>query len=233
MKKHLALMVAVIPLVFAVATHSQEEQYAQGLIVDLYVVEAEDDATGPKGRSVATMVDPTPNTIGYLEPIDIEPALEQFRDKHWGLHSQGFLKVEEAGPHSFNLLLTSSDNMMECTTWLKIQNRNVTGHELVRYQRGNHNEYGDVTLRPGIYAILRRGLDVGKSGTHWIPSRRLRLTCADPTTPCSDPFPRTSFCMNSDPFDVTLSIRSGALTINAFPDSTVSECVTLIMHVID
>lgn len=153
MKKHLALMVAAIPLAFSVAAHGQEEQYAQGLIVDLYVVEAEDDATGPKGRSVATMVDPTPNTIGYLEPIEIEPALEQFRDKHWGLHSQGFLKVEEAGPHSFNLLLTSSDQSMECTTWLKIQDRNVTGHELVRYRRGNHNEYGDVTLQPGIYAF--------------------------------------------------------------------------------
>ena len=171
-KKNLALMVAVILLVFAVATHSQEEQYAQGLIVDLYVVEAEDDATGPKGRSVATMVDPTPNTIGYLEPIEIEPALDQFRDKPWGLHSKGFLKIEDSGPHTFNLLMTSSDQSMVCTTWLKIQNKTITGHEIDRYFKGNHNQYGDVNLKSGIYALET-----------WLGCSEIQNNSADSTKP--------------------------------------------------
>lgn len=152
-KINLAFIFVAMLLVFSGFANAQNEQYAQGLVMDLYVVESPDDAKGPKGRSVATMVDPTPNTIAYLEPIEIEPALEQFRDKPWGLHSQGFLKVEEAGPYSFNLLMTSSDESMVCTSWLKVQDRTITGHELDRYFKGNHNQYGDVTLKPGIYTL--------------------------------------------------------------------------------
>src|SRR6056297_597697 len=115
-KSKLSFFFAAVALVFWGGASSQDGQYAQGLLMDLYVVEAEEDANGPKGRSVATMVDPTPNAIGYLEPIEIEPALEQFRDKYWGLHSHGFIKIEDSGPHSFNLMMTSDENT-SCASW--------------------------------------------------------------------------------------------------------------------
>mgnify|MGYP005851764813 CR=1 FL=1 len=152
MNRKLAFIATTMLLTFSGLANSQNEQYAQGLIMDLYIVETEDDAKKPKGRSVATMVDPTPNTISYLEPVEIAPALKQFRDKPWGLHSQGFLEVETAGPHSFNVLMSSINNFT-CATWIKIQDRVVTGHGMRNRYNGKFNQYGDVTLRPGIYAF--------------------------------------------------------------------------------
>lgn len=137
-------------LAFSSLAYSQNEQYSQGLLMDLHVIESEDDANAPKGRSMATMVDPTPSTIGYLEPIEIEPALEQFRDKYWGLHSHGVIKIEDAGPHSFNLMMTSDENI-SCASWLNIQDRAIAAHELDWRNKGHNNQYGEVSLRPGIY----------------------------------------------------------------------------------
>src|SRR6056297_1156620 len=99
-----AISAALISIAFATA-QAQDTQYGQGLLLDYYVIENPDDVKEPAGRSMATLVDTSVPQMAYLSPFDIEPALEQFRDKLWGLHWSGFLKVNEGGPYSLNLLL--------------------------------------------------------------------------------------------------------------------------------
>ena len=100
------------------AVQAQDTQYGQGLLLDYYVIENPDDVKEPVGRSMATLVDTSAPQMSYLGPFEIEPALEQFRDKLWGLHWSGFLKVNEGGPYSLNLLLNTtserSDPMRLC-----------------------------------------------------------------------------------------------------------------------
>ena len=139
-------------------TVAQDGQYAQGLILDYYVIEAVEDGQEPTGRSMATLIDTAPPQFSYLAPFDIEPALNQFRDKFWGLNWTGFLRVEEAGPYSFNLMQNTSsddqgdvDDSITCLSWLKLQDRVLVSHERQQLWDGNINAFGDIDLRPGIY----------------------------------------------------------------------------------
>ena len=141
------------------AVQAQDTQYGQGLLLDYYVIENPDDVKEPVGRSMATLVDTSAPQMSYLGPFEIEPALEQFRDKLWGLHWSGFLKVNDGGPYSLNLLLnttseqtgTYESHAISCQSWLKIQDRVIASHELQWLWDGNQNAYGDIDLRPGIY----------------------------------------------------------------------------------
>ncbi len=148
-----AMMFVPLPLL------AQNTQYAQGLILDYYIIQNPEDVEGPKGRSMATLLDTSVPQMSYLGPFEIEPALEQFRDKLWGLHWTGFLKVEDAGPHSFNLLINTSAESnsnvyaSSCQSWLKVQDRVISAHDLKWFRDGNRNSYGDINLRTGIYAV--------------------------------------------------------------------------------
>ena len=140
------------------AVQAQDTQYGQGLLLDYYVIQNPDDVKEPTGRSMATLVDTSAPQLSYLGPFEIEPALEQFRDKLWGLHWTGFLKINDGGPHSLNLLVNTiskkSSNdyyAIGCQSWLKIQDRVIASHELQWFWDGNQNAYGDIDLRPGIY----------------------------------------------------------------------------------
>lgn len=142
------------------STVAQDTQYGQGLLLDYYVVQNPDDVKEPTGRSMATLVDTSVPQMSYLTPFEIEPALNQFNDQFWGLHWNGFLKVETGGQHSFNLLQTlagnnTTDNRYgaKCGSWLKVQDRTLVSHETAWFTPGNSNAYGDVQLRPGIYEI--------------------------------------------------------------------------------
>lgn len=156
------MQVAVVALLFTFAVtalQAQDAQYAQGLLLDYYVIQSADDVEGPKGRSMATLVDTSVPQMSYLGPFDIEPALEQFRDHLWGLHWTGFLKADDPGPYSFNLLVNTSAERphqaysITCQSWLKIQDRVIASHELKRFSGGNQNAYGNIDLRPGIYGF--------------------------------------------------------------------------------
>ena len=139
------------------ASQAQDTQYGQGLLLDYYVIENPDDVKEPVGRSMATLVDTSAPQLSYLGPFEIEPALEQFNDKLWGLHWTGFLKVDESGPYSFNLLVNTTatgtgwSNAVTCQSWTKIQDRVIASHELQDFFDGNKNAYGDVDLQSGIY----------------------------------------------------------------------------------
>lgn len=139
---------------------AQDTQYGQGLLLDYYVIQNPDDVKEPTGRSMATLVDMSVPQMSYLSPFEIEPALNQFNDQFWGLHWSGFLKVETAGQYSFNLLFNLSgdagdadDTGAKCAVWLKVQDRQLVVHEHAWYPTGNSNAYGDIQLRPGIYAL--------------------------------------------------------------------------------
>lgn len=142
------------------AVQAQDTQYAQGLLLDYYVIETPDDVKGPVGRSMATLVDKSAPEMSYLGPFEIEPALEQFRDKLWGLHWTGFLKINVEGEYSLNLLLNTSSqdkdsyyshHAIGCQSWLKIQDRVIASHERQPFWDGNQNSYGDIDLQSGIY----------------------------------------------------------------------------------
>ena len=142
------------------AVQAQDTQYGQGLLLDYYVRQNPDDVKEPTGRSMATLVDTSAPQLSYLSPFEIEPALEQFRDKLWGLHWTGFLKINTGGAYSLNLLVNTSsqdkdsyydDRAIGCQSWLKIQDRVIASHELQWFWDGNQNAYGDIDLRPGIY----------------------------------------------------------------------------------
>lgn len=140
---------------------SQDTQYGQGLLLDYHVIQNPDDVKEPTGRSMATLVDSSVPQLSYLSPFEIEPALQQFRDKLWGLHWSGFLKVDAGGPYTLNLLLNTSSERegsyenyaVACQSWLKVQDRVIASHELKWFWNGNQNAYGDVELRPGIYNL--------------------------------------------------------------------------------
>lgn len=156
--KKMQFAVLVLVLIFAVtAIQAQDTQYAQGLLLDYYVIQNADDVEGPKGRSMATLIDTSVPQMSYLVPFEIEPALEQFRDNLWGLQWSGFLKVDDPGPYSFNLLVNTAAESnthawsITCRSWLKIQDRVIASHELKRFLDGNQNAYGNIDLRPGIY----------------------------------------------------------------------------------
>lgn len=144
--------VATTALLFSIDAVSQETKYKQGLILDFYVVETNDDALGPKRRSVATMLDTTPNSLSYHEPMEIVSALSQYQDKFWGIRSKGYIKIDDPGAYTFNLMLNTND-YIRCSTWLKLQDKQVTSHDLTKRSSGNHNEYGEVNLKAGIYAF--------------------------------------------------------------------------------
>ena len=139
------------------AIQAQDTQYGQGLFLDYYVMQNPDDIQEPTGRSLATLIDTSAPQLSYLGPFEIEPALEQFRDKLWGLHWSGFLKVNAGGAYSFNLQInTSSDDNNKyiiCSSWLKVQDRQLVSHERQKFVDGNKNAYGDIDLRSGIYDL--------------------------------------------------------------------------------
>lgn len=150
-----SLAICLTPLTL-MPSIAQDTQYAQGLILDYYIVQNPEDVQGPKGRSMATLVDTTVPQMTYLSPFEIEPALQQFRDKLWGLHWNGFLKIDDGGPYSFNLLVNTTakgttGHFINCQSWLKIQDRVIASHDLISFFDGNQNAYGDIELRPGIY----------------------------------------------------------------------------------
>jgi len=135
---------------------SQDVQYAQGLLLDYYVIESADDAKEPARRSMATLLDTKPPQLSYLEPFEIESSLAQFQDKLWGLHWHGYIHLEDAGPYSFNLLMNFTSrssgqpllNGVSCGSWLKIQDRVVVNHPVAWY-RDNNNAYGGSDLAGG------------------------------------------------------------------------------------
>lgn len=148
-------------IIFAMvqSTVAQDTQYGQGLLLDYYVIQNPDDVKEPTGRSMATLVDTSAPQLSYLNPFEIEPALNQFRDNLWGLHWTGFLKINDAGPYSFNTLINSNSTRTDsygsiyCESWLKVQDRLVAAHPLQQFNDGNKNAYGDVDLRAGIYSF--------------------------------------------------------------------------------
>jgi len=150
-----AVSATLITFGLAQSTVAQDTQYGQGLLLDYYVIQNPDYVKEPTGRSMATLVDTAVPQMSYLGPFEIEPALEQFKDQLWGLHWHGYLKVDEAGPYSFNLLINTTANanrdFISCQSWAKIQDRTIASHELQKFGDGNKNTYGDIDLRPGIY----------------------------------------------------------------------------------
>jgi hypothetical protein len=137
---------------------AQDVQYGQGLLLDYYIIESEDQALEPVGRSMATLLDTSVPEMTYLSPFDIEPALTQFNDQFWGLHWSGFLRVEDAGQYSFNLLFNiagegGKSRGAACTSWLSVQDKKLVEHSLEWFTPGNSNSYGDIQLRPGIYTL--------------------------------------------------------------------------------
>ena len=136
--------------------------------------------------------------MSYLGPFEIEPALEQFRDKLWGLHWSGFLKINDAGAHSFNILISSNSDRTDsygsisCESWLKLQNRAIADHPLQFFNDGNKNAYGDIDLRPGIYDF-EVWLACNKTGGGITPdSSKLSITVnmRGPNDPMLKPIPK-------------------------------------------
>lgn len=145
-------------LAFTHQVAAQDTQYGQGLFLDFYVIQnVVEDIKEPTGRSMATLVDTSAPNMSYLSPFEIEPALEQFQDKLWGLHWTGFLKVDSEGPHTFNLMIETTatgsgwSHSVHCQSWFKIQDRLIANHELQEFHDGTENAYGDLELKPGIY----------------------------------------------------------------------------------
>lgn len=154
------LSVTLLTFALVQSTVAQDTQYGQGLLLDYFVIQNPDDVKEPTGRSMATLVDTSVPQMSYLGPFEIEPALKQFRDKLWGLSWSGFLKVDDPGPYSFNLLINTTSERprddrygVTCQSWLKLQNRVIAGHELQLFRDGNVNAYGDIDLQPGIYQL--------------------------------------------------------------------------------
>ena len=183
---------------FAVV-QAQDTQYGQGLLLDYYVIENPDDVQEPTGRSMATLVDTSAPQLSYLGPFEIEPALEQFRDKLWGLHWSGFLKVNSGGAYSFNLQVNTvtddpddRDDTITCLSWLKVQDRELVSHELQRFAEGNKNAYGDIDLRSGIYdlEVWFACREVGSEQTVDESKPQIRLNMRGPDDAMLKPIPK-------------------------------------------
>jgi len=154
----LKVLAALISFVLVQSTMAQDTQYGQGLLLDYHIIQNPDDVKEPTGRSMATLVDTSAPHLEYLSPFKIEPALNQFNDQFWGLHWNGFLKIESGGQYSFNLLFNiagegSNRYGAACLWGLQIQDRAIVGHPHDWFSPGNHNAYGDLQLQPGIYAL--------------------------------------------------------------------------------
>lgn len=151
------ILVMSLTIGLAHSAMAQDTQYGQGLFLDYYVNRTADYVAEPTGRSTATLVDTSVPQMSYFVPFEIEPALNQFKDHFWGLHWNGFLKIDDAGPYTFNISINTTAKTSQpyhsvtCLSWLKIQNRIVAGHELQQFFNGNKNAYGDIDLTPGIY----------------------------------------------------------------------------------
>lgn len=181
------------------SSQAQDTQYAQGLFLDYYVIQNPDDVNEPVGRSMATLVDTSAPHLSYLNPFEIEPALKQFQDKAWGLHWTGFLKINEAGPHSLNLLVnttaeheTRESHAIRCQSWLKIQNKVLASHELQWFNNGNQNAYGDIDLRPGIYdfEVWFACNDIGHNTTVETTQPSITINMRGPNDPMLKPIPK-------------------------------------------
>ena len=177
------------------AVQAQDTQYGQGLLLDYYVIQESDEVNEPTGRSMATLIDTSVPQMSYFGPFEIESALEQFQDNLWGLHWHGFLKANEGGPYSFNLLVNTTANAdrdyISCKTWTKIQDRIVASHELQKFGNGNKNAYGDIDLQPGIYnfEIWFACNKVGKYISVYEADPSIKVNMRGPNDPMLKPIP--------------------------------------------
>ncbi len=135
-------------------TPSGEANYAPGAVLDFYVLSAATKPAqhgGPARRSNATLLDDTPPVFEFSAPMEIEPSLEEFRDRDWGIRWRGFLKLEESGDHSFSFRFDAT-SMSKCAAYLKFNNQDLININHSHRNRGFSNYYAaDLNLKSGLY----------------------------------------------------------------------------------
>ncbi len=135
-------------------TPSGEAIYAPGAMLDFYVLNnAREPAQhgGPARRSNATVLDETPPEFEFSAAMEIEPTLEEFRDRDWGLRWRGFVKLEESGDHSFSFRFNRTSQSY-CAAYLKFNDEELIKIDFDNRSSGFSNYYAaDLNLQSGLY----------------------------------------------------------------------------------